>query len=379
VLCTRLAMATLHPYDIEGYGGADADGPTTLNALDLRGQLAGDVLTDMLYAAPSGESHPALAQMISGAGRGAGSSARPIDEAKLRALHYGDMEHPHLGLDPKRVAKHYQQAYYARQRGPVSDAYAGAKPEEEAARPRGFYYGSSRRVIPHVTPCECKSLIARGTMPDGSDSPYFRDFYARDDRFFNDGTRIMREFFDLPNASALAILLAREGVVAPPPMPLRVLAGRESPCACSALGPELVHRIYLFLLEDWERAVISRYAPEDRSMGAVLARFNRRVVDHFAAKDAMRSAGEADLERARAMAVGQEGASTWDYEPLPARKFGLGRVTYLSHENAGVSENKRAHAEALAARLGYRLDGGVLVDLEEEAELEAAAAARRRG
>jgi hypothetical protein len=376
-------MATLHPYEVDGYGGLDSEGVTTLNAIDLRGRLAGDVLTDLLYAAPSGEVHPALANVISGTGRG-GGAARPIDEAKLRALHYGGGaaggeqggEHAGLGLDPKRVAKHYQQAYYARQAqaagrsgGPASDAYGGARPEEEAVRPRGFYYGSARRVIPNVTPCECRALLARGLMSPGGagDSPYMRDFHRNDDRYFNDGVRIMREFYDLPNASALAILLAREGVIAPPPMPLRVLAGREAPCACSALGPELVHRIYLFLREDWERAVISRYAPEDRSMGAVLARFNRRVVDHFAAEDALRSAGEAHVERARAMARGDAGAGTWDYEPLPAKKFGLGRVTFLSHEDAGVTENKRAHAEQLAARLGYRLDGGVLVDLEEEA------------
>lgn len=374
-------MATLHPYEVDGYGGLDSEGVTTLNAIDLNGRLAGDVLTDVLYAAPSGEVHPALAHITAGAGRN-GGAARPIDEAKLRALHYGGEvgDAPGLGLDPKRVAKHYQQAYYARQArssaaagGPASDAdYRGARPEGEVMRPRGFYYGSARRVVPHVTPCECKALLARGLMPQGGagDSPYMRDFHGNDDRYFNDGVRIMREFYDLPNASALAILLAREGVIAPPPMPLRTLAGREAPCACSALGPEMVHRIYLFLREDWERAVISRYAPEDRSMGAVLARFNRRAVEHFAAEDALRSADEAHVERARAMARGDAGAGTWDYEPLPAKKFGLGRVTFLSHENAGVSENKRAHAEALAARLGYRLDGGVLVDLEEEAEAE---------
>lgn len=371
-------MATLHPYEVDGYGGLDSEGVTTLDAIDLRGRLAGDVLTDVLYAAPSGEVHPALAHITSGAGRG-GAGAKTIDEAKLRALHYGGDggdASPGLGLDPKRVAKHYQQAYYARQAqdsarrgGPAGDAYGGARPEEEAQRPRGFYYGSARRVIPGVTPCECKALLARGLTAQ-EDSPYQRDFHANDDRYFNDGVRIMREFYDLPNASALAILLAREGVVAPPPMPLRTLAGRAGPCACSALGPEMVHRIYLFLHHDWERAVISRYAPEDRSMGAVLARFNRRAVDHFAADDALRSADEAHVERARAMARGEQGAGTWDYEPLPAKKFGLGRVTYLSHESAGVTENKRAHAEALAARLGYRLDGGVLVDLEEEAELQ---------
>lgn len=382
-------MATFHPYEVEGYGGLDSEGVTTLNAIDLRGRLAGDVLTDVLYAAPSGDVHPALAHISAGAGHN-GGPARPIDEAKLRAFYRrGNGEEGAagaegeeggagwLGLDPKRVAKQYQQAYYARRAaapGPAADDYRGARPEDEALRPRGFYYGAARRVIPGVTPCECKALLARGIAPDVNreDGAYQRDFYARDDRYFNDGAKIMREFFDLPNASALAILLAREGVIAPPPMPLRVLAGRDAPCACSALGPEMVHRIYLFLQHDWERAVISRYAPEDRSMGAVLARFNRRAVEHFAADDALRSAGEAHVERARAMARGEEGAGTWDYEPLPAKKFGLGRVTYLSHETAGVTENKRAHAEHLAARLGYRLDGGLLVDLEEEEQEKAA-------
>jgi len=385
-------MATLHPYEVDGYGGLDSEGVTTMNALDLNGRLAGDVLTNILYAAPSGEVHPALASMYSGAGpNAAGASHRPIDEAKLRALHYGGEgsgggerqgyaeeggDGPHLGLDPKRVAKHYQQAYYARKAaaasrggsgggGPATDAYGGARPEQEVLRPRGFYYGSARRVVHQRTPCECKALLA--SLPP-ADSPYLRDFYANDDRFFNDGARIMREFLDLPNASALAILLSREGVIAPPPMPLRTLAGREAPCACSLIGPEMVHRVYLFLQQDWERAVVSRYAPGDRSMGAVLARFNRRVADYFAADDALRSADETHVERARAMARGEAGAGTWDYEPVPAKRIGMGRVTLLSHENAGVTENKRAHAEELAGRLGFRLDGGVLVDLEEEEE-----------
>lgn len=361
-------MATFHPYEVEGYGGLDTEGATTLDRLDLGGRLAGDVLTDILYASPEGEVHPALARMNGSSGA---RGARPINEAKLLELHRSHgASSSHvagiLGLDPKRVAKEYQTRYYAQQQAVVSDdAYAGARPEREAVRPRGFYYAAARRIIPHVTPCECKTLIA--AAQEGQGSAFHRDFFARDDRFFNDGPRILREFYGMANATSLSILLAREGVIAPPPVPPRVLAGREEPCACSVLGPEMVHRIYLFLREDWERAVVSRFAPEDRSMGAVLARFNRRVVEHFAADDALRSVGEAHRERAEAMARGAADAGTWSYEAKPARLPGRGRLTLRTHETGGVSENRRAHAHEVAARFGYRLVDGMLVDPEDEA------------
>jgi hypothetical protein len=345
-------MAAFYPFDPEGYGGLDRDAPTTLETLDLGGRQAGDVLTSMLYTGPDGSVHPAL-------GRGCDPrQATPINEAKLRALRdpAGIFS---LAVDPKAAAR---SALRERQ----AELAAGGPVKEDARvllapKPRPRY--TSRTVIPRVTQCECKSLQDRarvrgslkGTHMDEY-SRYERDLHANDDRWFSDGDRILYEFFELANASTLTIALVRAGVLEPPQFPLRVLAGRTAPCACSLLGPQLVHRAYQFFADDLERVFIDRYNPRDRSMGAVLARLNKRVTEHFAADQAQWALQDGDEARVRAMARNAEtGAGSWQYEPLAAHLPSSGRAnpqpaTSLDHY---ATAHHRLAAEKIAARYGY--------------------------
>lgn len=345
-------MAAFYPYDPEGYGGMDRDAPTTLETLDLGGRQAGDVLTSMLYAAPDGTVNPAL-------GRGCDPrSAVPINEEKLRALRdpAGVFS---LAVDPKAAARselRRRQAELA-MRGPVSEEGGGSDPAPVVARPRY----TSRSIIPRVTSCECKSIQDRvrvrgslkGTHEDER-SRYERDMHRNDDRWFSDGDRILFEFLELPNASTLAIALVRAGVLEPPRFPLRVLAGRDSPCACSLLGPHLLHRAYQFIQPDLERVFIDRYNPGDRGMGAVLSRLNKRVVDHFAADQGQWAREESHEARVRAMARNaQTGAGSWQYEPLAAHIPSRGRTNLRGGDDESVDILKRQAAATIAARYGY--------------------------
>lgn len=347
-------MATFHPYAVEGYGGFDSNTITTLDAVDLRGRRPGDVLTEIMYAGPDGAVNPALYRGCDGT---EGGRRRPVPEDRLAALRSPSGPYA-LAVDPKAVA-HAQLEARRQQRlreGPVSDASTVAHPAP--ARPRY----SAASVVPHVTPCECLRLQRRAAMDGGLNGDtssvrarFEKDFHGNDRRWFSDGNRLLYEFLDMANASTLSLTLSRAGVLAPPPFPLRVLAGRSSPCACSLLGPELVHRAYQYLLEDLERLEIDRYGPRDRTVGAVLARLNRRVAEYFKADQAMWAKGDRFVDRARAMAGPRQGAGTWDYEPLAATRPSRGRVTRLVAEPAGVTEVKRAVASKVAARYGFTL------------------------
>jgi len=357
-------MAAFYPFDPEGYGGLDGDAPTTLETLDLGGKQAGDVLTSMLYAAPDGTINPAL-------GRGCDPrQARPIDEAKLRALRDPDGVFS-LAVDTKAVARStlkQRQAQLAEQ-GPIRDD--AVDPQGLAPKPRPRY--TSRAVIPRVTQCECKSLQDRarirgslkGTQMDEY-SRYERDLHANDDRWFSDGDRILYEFLELANASTLTIALVRAGVLEPPQFPLRVLAGRTAPCACSLLGPELVHRAYQYIADDLERVFIDRYYPKDRSMGAVLSRLNKRITEHFAADQSQWAIQNADETRVQAMARNAKtGAASWQYEPLAARLPSSGRTNTMPTPATDhyATAHHRAVATKIAARYGYTLspDGALIM------------------
>jgi hypothetical protein len=347
-------MATFHPYAVEGYGGFDTATITTLNGMDLGSRPAGDVLTEMMYAGPDGSVNPALYRGCDGPG-----TKQPVPADRLAALRDPSGRYA-LAADPKAIA--HVQLEARRQellrKGPVQDA-SRVRVDHAAARPRY----SAAGVVPRVTPCECLRIQRRAVEEGGLQGNasttrvrFERDFHANDDRWFSDGNRVLFEFLDMANASTLSLALTRAGVLAPPPFPLRVLAGRSSPCACSLLGPELVHRAYQFLQEDLSRLEIDRFGPRDRTMGAVLARVNRRVTQYFAADQAMWAKGDGFVGRARAMAAHPTTrAGTWDYEPVPATRPSRGRLTRLTGEDGGVTEVKRAVASRVAARYGFVL------------------------
>jgi hypothetical protein len=348
-------MAAFYPYEIEGYGGSDSHTITTLNGVDLGGRLPGDVLTSLMYAAPDGTVNPAL-------GKGClPRRSAPVDEAGVRALRDPSGAYA-LAADPKAVARHALRAHQAKinQRGPVAPD-DGGKYDSAAAPPRPLY--TSREVVPGVTLCECKALQDRarkqGRLRMGGTDLYHRyerDLHGNDRRWFSDRDRLLFEFLDMANASTLAVSLTQAGVLEAPTFPLRVLAGRTSACACSLLGPNLVHRMYLLLADDIERIVIDRYNPQDRSMGAALAKLNRRVISHFTADQRLWSRGDALVDRARAMAKDPSaGAGSWQYEPLAAREPSKGRANLVSGNDANVGEVKRSVAAKIAARYGYVL------------------------
>jgi hypothetical protein len=347
-------MATFHPYAVEGYGSFDTRTITTLNGVDLGSRPAGDVLTEMMYAGPDGSVNPALYRGCSGPG-----TKQPVPEDRLAALRDPSGRYA-LAADPKAIA--HAQLESRRQellrQGPVQDG-SRVKVDNAPARPRY----SAAGVVPGVTPCECVRIQQRAVLDGGlqgnassTRARFERDFHANDPRWFSDGNRVLFEFLDMANASTLSLALTRAGVLAPPPFPLRVLAGRSSPCACSLLGPELVHRAYQYLQEDLERLAIDRYGPRDRTMGAVLAQLNRRVTEYFTADQAMWALGDGFVGRARAMAEHPKThAGTWDYEPLAATRPSRGRLTKLTGEDGGVTEVKRAVASKVAARYGFVL------------------------
>jgi hypothetical protein len=375
-------MATFRPYGIEN--GVDTHAVTTLNGIDLKGRLAGDVLQEMMYAGPEGEIHPGLY-------RGCdpykvvsvdddkvrvfaiNKPLKTIDESKIRQ----QMKRNVLGADPKHVAKVDMRR--DRPTHPVHDNYAaagGGLREAGVAGPAAaanVRYPGANSIIPHVTSCACKDILSRAALKYGEHytthySRFIRDFHSLDQRYFNDTDIIVQEFFGMPNASTLAILLSRAGVIEPPPFPLRVCAGRREPCACSVLGPEMVKRIYFFLLDDWEHAAVDRLDPLQRNIGNVLSKFNLRVATFFDAQDYTRRLKQYQEQRVLDMAGlrggrgGDTGAAgTWDYDPLRAREPGRGRLTLLVGEDGGVTENKRRLAQKIAARYGYvvNADGSV--------------------
>lgn len=347
-------MATFHPYAVEGYGSFDTQTITTLNGIDLGSRPAGDVLTEIMYAAPDGSVNPALYRGCDGP-----PTKVPVAEQKLLELRNPSGRYA-LAADPKAIAHIQLEARRQEllRKGPVQDE-SRVRVDNAPSRPRY----SAAGVVAHVTPCECLRLqqraVADGGLQGNASSTrarFERDFHANDDRWFSDGNRVLFEFLDMANASTLSLALTRAGVLLPPPFPLRVLAGRKSPCACSLLGPELVHRAYQFLQEDLERLEIDRFGPKDRTMGAVLARINRRVTQYFVADQAMWAKGDGFVNRARAMATNPTTrAGTWDYEPLPATRPSRGRLTRLTGEDGGVTEVKRAVAAKVAARYGFVL------------------------
>lgn len=389
-------MAAFYPYDVEGYGATDDAHVTTLGSLDLRGRLAGDVLTEILYAAPDGTVNPAMyrgcqsresrevnTDRLRGLGVSVNDPTRSYAEANLAAGHWGDGSHNNsahpnpsrhavpssfpqlLVADARHTAKADVRAQNdrIRQQGPVLDsgpsvsrlaALAGSAPR----------YGASR-VVPHVTRCECKPIQDRARMRSALKSTdnenyarFLKDFHGRDDRWFSDGDKLVYEFYDLANASTLAVSLTRAGVISPPPFPLPVLAGRDSPCACSLIGPELVHKIERLLLDDWERFSFARLPLSERNFGSALARYNARVAMHFDADDELQRRGDAFSARAHAMAGADSGAGSWEYQPLPSREPGRGRFNVVMDPEGGVSELRRAIAERTAATYGYTLGPG---------------------
>jgi hypothetical protein len=361
-------MATFYAYDVEGYGGLDRDAPTLMSSLDLGSRLPGDVLHEMMYAAPDGSVSKALYAGCTPPGPG-----KTIDEDKIKML-----RNPHgrfaLAADPRMTAKAYLVSEAKAQRSKemasstggavVSDAYKVAVP---AAQQRFTRYSGATKVVPHMTPCECKSIIHKANVRRGDNytdnqSRYLRDFHARDQRYFNDGDRITQEFYDLANASTLAISLVRTEVIMAPPSPLVVLAGRSEPCACSVLGPEMVHRIYLLMYDHMERIAVDRQDPLDRNMGAVLTSLNKQVVEHFSGEDYNRNVAQDRQQRVLDMAKRTPDAGNWDYNPMPRRDPSKGRVTTLVGELGGVPEQKRGLATRLAARYGYTLENGMLID-----------------
>jgi hypothetical protein len=349
-------MAAFYPYDIEGYGGSDSQTITTLNGVDLGSRLPGDVLTSLMYAAPDGSVNPAL-------GKGCDPRrAAPVDEARAAALRDPTGVYA-LAADPKAVARSALRAHQAKvnARGPVAPDDGGRFDAATSPARRPPY--SSRSVVQGVTRCECQALQERARQQGrlrmaGTDlyHRYDRDLHGNDRRWFSDRDRVLFEFLDMANASTLAVTLTQAGVLEAPQFPLKVLAGRTAPCACSLLGPNLVHRAYLFVADDVERIVIDRYNPEDRSMGAALAKLNRRVVAQFVGDQGVWSRGDALVERARAMAKDPSaGAGSWSYEPLAAREPSRGRTNLVSGNDANVGEVKRAVATKIAARYGYVL------------------------
>jgi len=386
-------MATFRPYDGEGYGGLDTYEVTTLNGMDLKGRLPGDVLQEILYAGPEGEIHPALGvgchpdkifsydpDPVDGRVRilPINTPMKTVDEDKLRMLRSRFV----LGADPKTVAKNDQNAQNARlfARGsPVTDDYGVPNvPQVSAGGPAR--YSGARSIIAYRTPCECKALIERAALKFGrmyttEYSRFVRDFHGQDQRFFNDSDIIIQEFYGMPNATSLAIMLAKAGVIESPPFPLRVCKGRDQPCACSVVGPELVNRIYYFLVDDWEHDAIYRKDPISHNIGNLLARYNERVMTFFSADDynrrLLQSQEQRVIDMARLMGdrkgSGNPGAAgTWNYEPFPAREPGRGRLTLLRDEPGGVTENKRRLSEKIARRYGFTLlPDGRLIDENE--------------
>lgn len=391
-------MATFRPYDGEGYGGLDTYEVTTLNGMDLKGRLPGDVLQEILYAGPEGEIHPALGvgchptKVFSfepdegGGGEGKvrilpiNTALKSIDEAKVRQLR----RQYALGADAKSVAKVDQNAHNARlfaQGSPVTDDYG--VPNVPQVDQGGFVrYAGARSIVPHRTPCECKALIERAQLKFGmlyttEYSRFIRDFHGQDQRFFNDSDIIIQEFYGMPNATSLAIMLTNAGVIDSPPFPLRVCRGRDKPCACSVVGPELVNRIYYFLVDDWEHDAVFRKDPISNNIGNLLARYNERVAIYFSAEDHNRRLKQSQEQRVIDMATlkggkggGNPGAAgTWNFDPFPARQPGKGRVTHLVGELGGVPENKRLLSEKIAKRYGFTLlpDGRLIEDEDSTA------------
>jgi hypothetical protein len=357
-------MATFYAYDVEAYGGTDRDSHSLMSSLDLGGRLPGDVLHEMMYAAPDGSVSKALYAGCTPPGPG-----KTIDEDKLKLL-----RNPHgrfaLAADPRMTAKAYLRAEIKEQRGKdmdgiVADSYRSTT--LPASQQRMTRYAGATKVVPHMTPCECRAIIQKADVRRGenytdSQSRYLRDFHARDQRYFNDGDRITQEFYDLANASTLAISLVRAGVIMSPPSPLVVLAGRTEPCACSVLGPEMVHRVYLLMYDHMERIAVDRQDPLNRNIGSVLASLNKQVVDHFSGEDYNRNVTQDRQQRVMDIARRATDAGNWGYNPMPRRDPSNGRVTVLTGELGGVPEQKRGLATKLAARYGYRLENGMLID-----------------
>lgn len=377
-------MATFRPYGIEN--GVDTHAVTTLNGIDLKGRLAGDVLHEMMYAGPNGEINPALY-------RGCDPyKVVTMDDDKVRLFAINkplktiditpkirqQITSNHLGSDPKQTAKTDLRAHMSSSSAVVKDNYEHAKGKRETVA-FNIRYPGANTIVANLTPCGCKDILSRAAMKYGDHytthyASFIRDFHHMDQRYYNDTDIIVQEFFGMANASTLAIVLARAGVIEPPPFPLRVCAGRREPCACSLIGPDMVKRIYLFLLDDWEHAAVDRLDPLQRNIGNVLAKFNLRVASFFNAQDYTRRLKQHQEQRVLDMAGlrggkgGDTGAAgTWDYEPVPAREPGKGRLTLLLGENGGVTENKMRMAQKIAARYGYVVnpDGS----LEPEADV----------
>lgn len=383
-------MATFRPYDGEGYGGLDTYESTTLNGMDLKGRLPGDVLQEILYAGPEGEIHPALgvgchpSKIFSYDAEEGGkvrilpinTPMKTVDEAKARQLRTQFV----LGADSKAVAKMDQNAHNAKlfaQGSPVTDDYA-VRHVPQVAQGGVVRYPGARSIVPYRTPCECKALIQRAELKFGRNPSaehlvqYLRDFHGQDQRYFNDSDIIIQEFYGMPNATSLAIMLTKAGVIDSPPFPLRVCKGRDKPCACSVVGPELVNRIYYFLVDDWEHDSIFQKDPIGHNIGNLLARYNERVTIYFSADDYNRRLKQSQEQRVIDMArlmgdrkgSGNPGAAgTWNFDPFPAREPGKGRVTHLVGELGGVPENKRLLSEKIAKRYGFKLmPDGRLID-----------------
>jgi hypothetical protein len=389
-------MATFRPYDGEGYGGLDVFEVKTLGGVDLKGRLPGDVLQEVLYAGPQGEIHPALSigcspQKLFSYDQDndkirilpINSPMPTVNEKKIRMLRAQDSTFA-LGADAKLVAKRDLNRYddSPGKPQPVVDQY-GVPNVPQVSQGGVVRYPGARAIVPHRTPCECKAYIERAALKYGdvystTYARFIRDFHSMDQRFFNDSDIITQEFYGMPNASSLALMLVRAGVIESPPFPLRILRGRTEPCACSVLGPEMVNRVYYFLYDTWEHDSIFRNDPITNNLGNLLARYNERITLYFNGEDHNRRLKQSQEERVINMAKlkgqllgsGNPGAAgMWDYDPLPAREPGKGRLTRLVGETGGVTENKRLLAERTARKYGYVLTpGGQLLEAEEAAQ-----------
>jgi hypothetical protein len=388
-------MASFYPYDVEGYYNDSAQ-IMPLNAVDLKGRMPGDVLTEMLYAAPDGTVHPAMTRgctaretrevsadrlarwgVLSGEEEGGSLAGSNEDTfaSSARPLHHDPTLHPNpsrhavprvgnaslLVADARMSAKADLRAQQevTKRLGPIVDR--GANVDRLAAMARAAPRYGAARVVWGVTRCECKAIQDRARMRSALKATdnenyarFLKDFHARDDRWFSDGDRVAYEFFDMANASTLAVSLVRAGVISPPRFPLPILQGREVPCACSLIGPELVHKIDRLLNDDWERFNIARLPPAARNLGAILGSYNARVVAHFEADDELQVRGQAFEARAQAMVTGD--GSSWDYNPLPAREPSNGRTNVVMDTDTQVTQLRREVAQNIAGRYGYTID-----------------------
>lgn len=136
----------------------------------------------------------------------------------------------------------------------------------------------------------------------GSEAAKQWDGYCQCKGFQNTGPNFLgRWFFGMGNATTLARLLVNTGVLRRPTRPLPVMSDRDSACACSVLGPDLVTLIVDQLTPDLVSIPVSELP---LGLPETLARRNAFIAQSLKGTQNMAAKKRADHEYAERLRRG---------------------------------------------------------------------------